>query len=80
MWEFMPSCHAITVFLTPQLARLVAANVISRAYGNASKVMWAGLRLLFVAALDTQGSEMQEVFLRVGLRTTRSVRAELGHG
>ena len=80
MFWLMPSRHATTVSLTPELARLVAASVTSGGYGSASEVVRAGLRLLFAAALDAQGSEVRDAPRRVGLRANRAAKAELGFG
>jgi len=62
----MPSRHAITVSLTPELARLVATNVTSGGHVSASEFVRTGLRLLFAAALNAQGLETQEVLRHVG--------------
>ncbi len=76
----MPSRHALTISLTPELARLVAANVASGSYASASEVVRAGLRLLFAAALDAQSLEA-EAPERVGSRAIRTAaRAEPGRG
>ena len=77
----MPSRHALTVSLTPELARLVAANVASGSYGSASEVVRAGLRLLFAAALEAQELGLREAPQRAGLRAIRTaMKAELNGG
>ena len=76
----MPSRHAITVSLTPELARLVATNVTSGGHVSASEFVRTGLRLLFAAALNAQGLETQEVLRHVGLRAIRAAQAQLEHG
>lgn len=76
----MPSRHATTVSLIPELARLVAASVTSEGYRSACEVVRAGLRLLFAATLDAQGSETQDAPRRIGLRVNRAAKAELGLG
>lgn len=72
----MPARHTLTISLTPELAGLVAANVISGAYGSSSEVVRAGLRLLFAATLNIQDAGTQDAPRRVGLR---AIRAESGH-
>ena len=77
----MPSRHALTVSLTPELACLVAANVASGSYGSASEIVRAGLRLLFAASLEAQAPGTREAPRRVGLRATRAAmkaEADLG--
>lgn len=56
----MPARHALTVFLTPELAGLVAANVSSGAYGSAREVVQAGLHPLFDATLNIQDAGTQD--------------------
>ena len=77
----MPSRHALTVSLTPELARLVAANVASGSYASASEVVRAGLRLLFATALDAPCPETQEAPRNVGGRAVRAAaKGASGHG
>ena len=68
----MPSRHALTVPLTPELVRLVAANVMSGSYASASEVVRAGLRLLFAATLDVQRPKLREMPRRAGMRAIKA--------
>ena len=78
----MPSRHALTVSLTPELARFVAHEVGSGRYGSASEVVRAGLRLLSgpgTSAVRNLGE--QEPPRQVGAPAVRAAkRAEKARG